>query len=106
MGSIPEFLASLDFDQLLCAQELAGELIKKKQQEPRRVVWCVEDDSMMIAGFAEGAYVQAAERLLVQARRESYDPAQGTPATAKYHKLHLVPRLVRESEYDEWLFYQ
>lgn len=98
--SMSAYFDKLDLDQLFQAKRLIEERIAQKQQEKKRVVWCVEDDSIRHAFFREDEYLLAAEKLLELAREnEKSEEAKGVIA-ARDKKLYLVPIFVIESEYE------
>lgn len=92
--STHDYLNGLTLEQLIYARDRADAMIKAKQAEKKRVVWCIEDDGVRLHFFPADRYVEAAETLLAEAKKNE---AAGKSASEK--ALSLLPEYVRESEY-------
>lgn len=95
--STHDYLNGLTLEQLIYARDRAAAMIKAKQAEKKRVVWCVEDDGVRLHFFPADRYVEAAETLLEEAKKNE---AAGRRADEK--ALSLLPEYVRESEYHQY----
>jgi hypothetical protein len=60
--STRDFLSTLDHDQLIRALEIAQELIKQKDAEPRISLWVISNDCMNVAAFPAVEYPNAVAR--------------------------------------------
>jgi hypothetical protein len=95
------YLKGLDLSQLIFARDCANKLISQKNEEKRRVVWCLEDDVSTIMTFKEDDYINAAKTLLKNA--EENFKSKNIVINPMHFELHLVCRIVPESEYDSWV---
>ena len=92
-----DYLNSLTLEQLMCARDRADAMVKAKQAEKRRVVWCVESDRLNLHFYPLERYVEAAERLLEEAKKRESAKKQ-----IREKRLSLVPVYVLESEYQQY----
>tara|TARA_R110000850_G_scaffold121623_4_gene239397 strand:- start:1286 stop:1906 length:621 start_codon:yes stop_codon:yes gene_type:complete len=98
---IPKYLARLDTDQLYNAQSIVADLIKRKTDETKRVVWRVCDDFMCLGNFREEEYLKAVDFMAEKAKEKHSEEPPGR----LWHKelqIELKPQRVPESEYESF----
>lgn len=90
-------LGKLDLQDLMRAKDQIAGLIEAKQDEQKCVVWCVEDQHMVLDYF--GDYLHAVDRL----HREALSLAAAPGATLNCKELRLHYKLVPASEYHDYV---
>lgn len=95
--STRDYLNGLTLEQLIYARDSAAEMIKAKQAEKKRVVWCVENEGFRLHFYPADRYVEAAERLLEEAKKNEAAGNQPRDKT-----LSLSAEYVLESEYQQY----
>ncbi|MBT2773791.1 hypothetical protein J7J47_16330 [Halomonas sp. ISL-60] len=98
---IPKYLGRLDTDQLYNAQSIIAELIKKKTDEPKRVVWRVCDDFMCLGNFREEDYLKAVE-FMAEKAKQKYADEPNDKLRHKQLQIEIKPERVPESEYESF----
>ena len=93
--STRRFLAEMDLDQLLYCLEHANELLERKRNEARKIIWqVVEDRSLAVGNFREDDYLGAVDFLAKYARKEFED--------GERNSYSIEPMRVPASEYDSY----
>lgn len=94
--STKEYLARLDYAQLVFARDEADRLIEAKDAESRTVIWVVSSGMANVSAFTEDRYHMAVERLIEEIRKQ----AELGP---KSIEVAIDKHCVRESELADWL---
>ena len=95
--STHDYLNGLTLEQLIYARDRADAMVKDKQAEKKRVVWCIDNGAYRLHFYPSERYVEAAERLLEEAKKNEAEGKRPRDKT-----LSLVPEYVLESEYHQY----
>lgn len=98
MSNIRDEIRTFDLDQLRSLREFVGDLIARKEDEPRRTVWRVCSDGICLGNFREDEYLKAAAFLLEKATEIDADPT----SDRRDRRLEILSQRVIESEYEGW----
>ncbi|MEK0228506.1 hypothetical protein WMC70_10865 [Klebsiella variicola] len=98
MSNVRDEIRTFDLDRLRSLREFVGDLIARKEEEPRRTVWRVCCGGICYENFREDEYLKAAEFLLKKAREIDADAF----SDRSDRRLEIISRRVIESEYEGW----
>ncbi|EES7498731.1 hypothetical protein GW737_11630 [Escherichia coli] len=98
MSNVRDEIRTFDLDQLRSLCEFVGDLIARKENEPRRTVWRVCADGICFGNFREDEYLKAVAFLAEKAAEIDADPTSGW----RDRRMEILSHRVIESEYESW----
>lgn len=100
MTSTTEFLAKLDYDQLLFCRDKCNEMIQAIREEEKKVAWAVTDGGINHGWFRTEDYPKAVACLAAVAGERWEDADKENPGTRYELNLEIEGRRLPASEYE------
>ncbi len=98
MSKLRDEIRAFELDQLRSLREFVGDLIARKEDEPRRTVWRVCSDGICFGNFRENEYLKAVAFLAEKAAEIDADPT----SDRRDRRMEILSLRVIESEYEVW----